>query len=109
MYEIAGIKFNLKTDLELDESIEISNLMKKLYSESSNTITGEFSGEEMKRFLWIVLEPCGNKPLLENFTFGKTKESVQLEVFKDFFLDRVKKANSLAEDFASSIVQQQEH
>jgi hypothetical protein len=44
---------------------------------------------------------------VEEMFFGKTKESVQMEVFKDFFLDRIRKANSLAEDFADSILQQQ--
>lgn len=106
-YEIAGLKFNLKTDLELDESIEVSNLMKNLSSESSNTIAGNFSSEDMKKFLSIVLTPADGKELPGSFSFGKIRESVQMEVFKDFFLDRIVKVNNLSEDFAGLIAQQQ--
>jgi hypothetical protein len=101
-YTIDNTKFILKTDLTLDEGEEVQELFSGLFAQD-NTISGNF---KMKRFLELVLEPAeGNLP--DNFNFGKTKESVQMEVFKDFFLSRVTKGMRITKDFAELIADQQ--
>jgi hypothetical protein len=104
-YTIDNTKFILKTDLTLDEGEEVQELLSGLFTQD-NTIKGTFTGKQMKRFLELVLEPAeGNLP--DNFNFGKTKESVQMEVFKDFFLSRVTKGMRITKDFAELIADQQ--
>ncbi|MFO7446392.1 MAG: hypothetical protein R6W90_08495 [Ignavibacteriaceae bacterium] len=127
-YTIDNIAFMLKTDLTLNESEEVSNLLRGLYcppqADSGVTIAGNFTGAQIKRFLEIVLEPVsagaavqsesiGVRPahidkdgLPEGFNLGKIKESVQMEVFKDFFIERLAKLNNTASIFAESIRQQ---
>lgn len=108
IYEILGVKFKLRPalDYDIDESEELSKLQKLLFSPSQNIIAGEFTGNDMERFLQLVLVTADGKPLPEGFGFRRTKEQVQLEVWKDFFLLRLKYGANIAQDLASSIEQQ---
>jgi hypothetical protein len=101
-YLINGVNFKLKTDLTLDEAEEVQELFKNLFiqdgqtGEQSGQVTGTFTNTEIKKFLSIALEPDGsyNKTrdkFTEEFDFGKAKETVAIEIIKDFFLHRIKK------------------
>ena len=111
IYEITGVKFKLRPalDYDIDESEELSKLQQLLFSPSKNIIAGAFTGDDMERFLKIVLVPADGKALPEGFSFRKAKEQVQLEVWKDFFLLRVRYGVNIASDLASSIEQQSKH
>jgi len=107
-YTISNFEFVLNTDLDIDESVEANKLLGKLFVQSANVITGDFTGEEIERFLATVLIPADNKELPEGFSFRKAKESVQLAVFRDFFLARMRKGMNIADEFAASMKQQLE-
>jgi hypothetical protein len=104
-YTIDNHKFILNTDLTLDEGEEVQKFMSKLFAQDKTTIAGSYTSDEIKRFFEIVLTPIGELP--KDFSFGKTKESVQMEVFKDFFLSRVTKGMRITKDFAELIADQQ--
>jgi len=104
-YLIDTVKFRLKEDLDLDESLEASKLLKIFYSPSQSLVVGESTGDDIKQFFGIVLEPVDGKPLPDGFNFGKVKGSVQGRIFKDFFLAKVREANVIGSDFASSMKQ----
>ena len=103
-YKIKEIEFKLNDDFDIDESLELAALLKKLYIQGTNIITADFTGDEITRFLNLVLIPVS--PLPADFSFRKAKESVQLEVFKDFFLDRLSKMRQTKKDLANLIGQQ---
>jgi len=116
-YTINNINFKLKTDLTLDEAEEIQGLFQNLFIQEGQTagqsgsVTGSFSNSEIKKFLSIALEPVclpdktGGK-MCEEFDFGKTKESIVVEIIKDFFLHRIKNYQDFTLSYARSIKQQ---
>ena len=110
IYVIDGVKFKLRPELDydIDESEELSKLQRVLFSPSKNIIAGEFTGNDMERFLQLVLVPEGNKPLPEGFSFRRAKEKVQLEVWSFFLLSRIKSGVNIAADLAGLIRQQPE-
>jgi len=110
IYVIAGVKFKLRPELDydIDESEELSKLQRILFSPSQNIIAGEFTGNDMERFLQLVLVPAESKPLPEGFSFRRAKEKVQLEVWSFFLLTRIKSVANIAPDLAGLIRQQSE-
>lgn len=112
IYKIVNVDFVLKTDLTLDEAEEVQELFKNLFiqgeqaEEQTGLVTGSFSNTEIKKFLSIALEPvCTEAKLYEGFDFGKAKETVVVEVIKDFFLYRIKKYQDFTLSCAESIKQ----
>jgi hypothetical protein len=103
-YIIDNVKFRLKIDFTLDETDQLQEIFSKLYTPDRKTIAGNFTSKEIKTFLELVLEP--QDKIHEGFSFGKAKESVQLEVFKDFFLNRIGRAGDLTSSFAPSTLLQ---
>jgi hypothetical protein len=103
-YTIDKYKFTLNTDLTLDEGEEVQKFMSKLFAQDQMTIAGSYTSEEIRRFFEIVLTPIGELP--KDFSFGKTKESVQMEVFKDFFLHRVNLGKSIVKGLSELTEQQ---
>ena len=106
IYKIAETEFVSNDDLDLDESLEASRLLKIFFFPSTITVIAETTGDEIKRFMEIVLIPANGKPLPEGFNFGKAKESVQIKIFMDFFLARIRKGVSTAEEFSELMTQQ---
>ena len=85
-------RFTLKVDLDLEESEIVSDFFKDSYAKGKTEINlGNFSSSQVAKFFATVLEPVDGR-LPAEFNFKKIKESVQLEVFKDFFLSRVQRA-----------------
>lgn len=111
IYLIQNIKFKLRPamDYDIDESEELSRLQKILFSPSKNVISGEFTGNDMEKFLKIVLIPADDKPLSEEFNFRKAKEEVQVAVWQNFLLERIKRGANMSEDFINSTEQQLKH
>ena len=118
-YLINKINFSLKSDLTLDEAEEVQELFQNLFIKSeqingqsgspAGLVTGSFSNAEIKRFLSIVLEPATMPGAIEekpNIDFGRVKESVAVEVIKDFFLNRIKKYQDFFYTYSDSISQQ---
>ena len=107
LYEIANVKFKLRPELDydIDESEELSKLQRILFSPSKNIIAGEFTGNDMERFLQLVLVTADGKPLPEGFSFRRAKEKVQLEVWSFFLLSRIKSGVNIAADLAGLIGQ----
>jgi hypothetical protein len=120
-YTINNKNFKLKTDLTLDEAEEVQELFKNLFISDeqasgqeyradgmSGVVSGSFSNTEIKRFLSLTLEPQypntgpGSKGFGE-FDYGKVKESVAIEVIKDFFLHRIKKYQDFTQSCAESM------
>ncbi|MDR3625271.1 MAG: hypothetical protein P4L45_00475 [Ignavibacteriaceae bacterium] len=115
-YLISDIKFRLKTDLTLDEAEEVQELFKNLFlqggqaDEQSGLVTGTFTNAEIKKFLSIALEPTdvsnnAGKKFIEEFDFGRAKETVAIEIIRDFFLHRIKKYQDFTLSCADSIKQ----
>jgi len=108
-YYIDKVKFQIKEDLTLDESEYLEKFFSKSFSENQKNLImlGNFTATDVKKFFETVLEPTDNNtPLPDGFNFGNIKESVQMDVFKDFFLKRVGRAIDLQRSFAASIEQQ---
>lgn len=115
-YLISDIKFRLKTDLTLDEAEEVQELFKSLFlqggqaDEQSGLVTGTFTNAEIKKFLSIALEPVdvpnnAGEKFIEEFGFGRVKETVAIEIIRDFFLHRIKKYQDFTLSCADSIKQ----
>ena len=116
-YSIKNINFKLKTDLTLDEAEEVQELFKNLFIREDQfdggtwLVSGNFSNSEIKKFLSIALEPVEltgktESRTIDEFDFGKAKESEAIEVIKDFFLHRIKKYQDFPLSYAESIKQQ---
>ncbi len=81
-------EIKVKTDLTINESKRVAEILKKMSSPDPSTIVAELTGDDLKEFLDIVTE----KP--EGFDVGELKESEALEIFKDFFLSRIEFAKN---------------
>lgn len=104
---ISDIEFRLKEDLDLDEATKASETMSLFFSPNTATLSAVTSAEKMKEFFSTVLEPVkGNLP--ENFNWGKIKGKIQLQVFKTFFLQKLKNGINDSEEFVNSILDQPE-
>lgn len=96
IYKIGHNEFRLKTDLTLDESERIQEVIKNIYTPDGKTFAGNITGSEIKLFLSLSLEQIiapGTKSNSDNsnIDFGKATESVVAEILKDFFLNRLKR------------------
>ncbi len=87
MYEINDVKFTLRTDLTLNQIDKISNLFGKIYAKADNVLVGSYTSQDIVKMLAILLETDSELP--NSFDFGDAKESVILEVIKDFFVSRI--------------------
>jgi hypothetical protein len=99
-YMIDGREFDFKS-LTIDELTEVNKIVSK-FAVKGNEIKGDITGDESKRFLWLALKPLDGKPVEESF-FGKTEETMFLDIFTAFFLRRISSARNTASAFASSI------
>ena len=117
-YSINNANFKLKQDLTLDESEEVQELFQNLFIRENQTkgqqvlVTGSLSNSEVKKILSIVLEPVSQpggpgENKCREFDFGMTKESVVVEIIKDFFLNRIMKYQNFTASCTESIKQQQ--
>lgn len=86
VFIIADVKFKLKDDLELDESIEASKLLNLFFSPKGNTVIAETTADDIKKFLSIVLVPADGKKLPDDFNFGKVRKSIITKTILTFFL-----------------------
>lgn len=96
-YLIGGRYFKRKTEFNLDELSALETFAQKLVAEDASTIRLKVTGEDMKDFLETVLTPLDKKPV-EGFNFGLASETTVMDVFKDFFLERL--------DFRTQIIDQ---
>jgi hypothetical protein len=115
-YCIDNLNFRLKADLTLDEAGDVEELFKNLFVQceqvegQNGLVTGSFSNSEIKKFLSIALEPVSSSDKQEGsfydgFDFGKAKESVAVEVIKDFFLYRIRRYQDFTLSYVESIKQ----
>ena len=102
-YEIEGAKYFLKEDLTLEESEQVQKLMNTLYTAGNNPNENYPSGE-IRKFLALVLEQTESS--IAETDFGKVKESIALEVIKDFFLRRMRLTLNTADYFRSLMKEQ---
>ncbi len=101
IYIISGVGFELNTDLDLDEAEDVQKFFGHTSLNNGSINLGNYKKEEVIRLYSIILKPkSGNLP--ENFSFSKIKESIQIEVIKDFFLSRIKKIISLQNSLSGS-------
>jgi hypothetical protein len=84
-------------DLTLDELDRANALLSKLNA-SGNEITGQFTNEELKELLSVILEPVTPGAVVD---FGKTKESISVQVIGDFFLTRIQSKLSTQKSFVN--------
>lgn len=89
-YEINGIDFLLKESFTQDELNEISYITRSLKATSENQIEGNLTKKEANRFLELTL--ISNQNILED-VFDTVDEVQFIEIFKDFFLNRIKQVN----------------
>lgn len=95
---LIGVRyFKRKKEFNLDELSVLEKFAQKLVAEDGSTIKLKVTGEDMKEFLATVLIPLDNKPV-NGFNFGLAPETTVMEIFKDFFLDRL--------DFRTQIIDQ---
>jgi len=115
-YTINNVNFRLKTDLTLDEAEQVQGLFNNLFIRDGQSVDeegmvgGSFTNSEIKKFLSIALEPAvipanSCKQVIEEFDFGSAKESVVIEIIRDFFLYRIKKFQDFTLSCAESIKQ----
>jgi hypothetical protein len=95
VYQIEKSKFLLKEDLTVEESEKVQKLLNTFYSAGENYVGENMPVEEIKQFLSLVLEPENSSVAENTVDFGKAKESVVLEVIKDFFLRRMRLAMNI--------------
>jgi hypothetical protein len=100
IYKILDVDFVLNDDLDLDESLEASRMLRIFFIPESGPVIAETTGEEIKKFLQIALTPVNGKPVPEDFNYGKAKESVQVKIFMDFFLARIRRGMDTTNEFA---------
>lgn len=105
IFNIGGIDFKLKEDLDLDESEEAGKLLNLFFSPSTTTVIAQAKASDIKKFLSIVLEPADNSAVPDGFNFGKIKETVQVKVFMFFFISRVRKGSSITSESTELIEQ----
>lgn len=94
-YSIAGTEFQLK-DLTLKEAEEVQKTFKSLTANNQNEILADLSNESAREFLSTVLTP--KRPAV---FFDDATEMQFLEIFKDFFLARLKQGKNLENFFTN--------
>jgi hypothetical protein len=97
-YSIDGVEVRFK-DLTYNETARVNEIMQ---------FDGKTAEVNDLEFFKIVLEPVakGNAkgtPLEEVIDFGNIKESVQLEVLRDFLLSRIERQSEFKKSFMNSI------
>lgn len=101
VYQIENAKFQLKEDLTVEESEKVQKLLNAFYSAGESYVSENMPADEIKKFLSLVLEPEKASIPETVVDFGKAKESVVLEVIKDFFLRRMRLAMNITGYFKS--------
>lgn len=90
-YEIDGVEVRLK-DLTFNETERINQIL-------------DFDGKTAQvsdlEFFKIVLEPVMKGKVVKDF--GNIKESVQLEVLRDFLLSRIERQSEFKKSFMNSV------
>ncbi len=79
--------------LSLDEADQVSALIGSAVNEKEAV----FNNDQTKKFLSFVLEPVNG----DAFDPGKMDEDTAVEVFKDFFLMRIKRGSDIAKSFGT--------
>jgi hypothetical protein len=101
IYQIEEAKYHLKEDLTVEESETLQELLDGFYTAGENCQNGIIPHTGIRRFLSLVLEPEDSQKQVNESDFGKARESVVLEVIKDFFLRRMRLTAAMAEYFRS--------
>lgn len=102
-YKIGDKDFILR-DLSLDQADEVNRLLLPMKGEG-NHLEVKFTLKENNRLLSLILEPSDLQEVPEEF-FGKCKESVSVEILKDFFLKRLMMRNN-SMNFFTNLMQKQ--
>ena len=101
IYKIADKDFILNTDLDLDEREIIQSFFGKTVRTGQTINFGEFRKDEVVKLYSIILKPADGNELPPDFSLSKIKESVELDLIKDFFLSRMLKMPNLAESLSN--------
>jgi hypothetical protein len=106
VYQIEEDRYHLKEDLTVEESETVQELLDGFYAAGEECRDGVVPRGGIRKFLSLVLE-CDNKEKEVNEAdFGKARESVVLEVIKDFFLRRMRLTAAMT-DYLRSLIQEQ--
>lgn len=97
-YLVAGKRYTLNTDMTLRERTEVARIFSSV-TVSEGVITSEMSAEDARKLLRILLVPVGHDVPAE---VEEIRESVELEVIKDFFLSRAGKTAEIKSSLMSS-------
>ena len=89
IFEIEGVKFKVRTDGYNARELERLNSLHNKLTASVNTISVNFSAEELNELFSIILTSADGKPVEKDFDFALAKEGDQIEIYKAFFLERL--------------------
>lgn len=89
VFEIGGRKFKVKTDGYNGRELEKLNSLHNKLTASVQTVTAEFSADELSDLFSVILKPVDGKPVEKDFDFALAKEETQIEIYKTFFLERL--------------------
>lgn len=106
MYQIDEAQYRLKEDLTVEESETVQELLDGFYTAGENCRNGIIPHQGIRKFLSLVLEPENAGRGVSESDFGKARESVVLEVIKDFFLRRMRLTAAMA-DYFRNLMQEQ--
>ncbi len=98
-YQIEHMKFRLKEDLTVEESEKVQLILNSFYSAGEDYVNENMQAGDIKKFLSIVIEPEEPDSTGVVPDFGKAKESVVMEIIKDFFLRRMRLAMNMTAYF----------
>jgi len=93
IYKIDNTEFVLKDVLELtgNEAEELSKMFSGVFAENADTVNfGNFTAEQMKKFLSIILTPAKGGSAPDDFDFGNYKQITGLQIAADFFLQTIR-------------------
>lgn len=106
VYQIDEDKFHLKEDLTVEESETVQELLDGFYASEEECRSGAIPRGGIRKFLSLVLEPENKEKNFNESDFGKARESVVLEVIKDFFLRRMHLTAAMTDYFRSLMKEQ---
>ena len=89
IFEIESVKFKVRTDGYNARELERLNSLHNKLTASVNTISVNFSAEELNELFSIILTPAEGQSLPDGFDYALAKEDVQIEIYKAFFLERL--------------------
>jgi len=98
-YLVAGKPYSLNTDMTLRQRTEVARIFSSV-SVSESVITSDMTAEDARKLLRILLVPEGHDTPAD---VEEIRESVEMEVIKDFFLSRAGKTDEIRNSLMSSI------